>query len=166
MEIGTMIMNSLEKRIKKGMHEYMRVGESSLVTMKKVFLDIATENILLTGQYENLVNDFGFLLDYLEKCTDFTLIGKIKMYNTYIQKMIQYFNLNTGRNGKKIKSIVVPNFTHERKEFKLIEEKNQIIFTHGYDANHTGKEAAIALFQYIDSNFIKEKSPYKVKDKG
>ncbi|MCI8347688.1 MAG: hypothetical protein HFJ12_07080 [Bacilli bacterium] len=170
MSIQTYIISSLEDRINKKISSNIMKNEPSLLVIKKSLLEVAVENILLTENQDDLVDDFGFLLDHLEKSTDFTLISKVKMYNIYIQKMTRFFNLNVewnnvGWNNKKIKNIVVPNFTHEGKEFQLIEEKDQIIFTHGYDALHSGKEAAIALFQYIDSNLNKERTLHKVKGK-
>lgn len=168
MEIGTLIHSSLESRIQKRMFQNIKLGENSLVTMKKSFLDVATENILLTGNQDDLVDDFGFLLDYLEKCTSFTEIGKVRMYGIYIKMMTQIFNNHRiiDQSQKKLISETIPNFTNEGRSWRIVEEEDTIFFTHGYDATHSGKEAAIALFQYIDSNFIKKKAPYKVKDKG
>lgn len=166
MNVGAYITSSLENRIHQKILSNMSMQQNPLSTVKKALMEVAVENIILSQNQDDLVEDFGFLLDHLEKCTDLTLISKVKMYNTYIQTMTQFFNLNAGRNGKTIECKTVPNFTYMGQEFQLVEEKNRIIFTHGYDATHSGKEAAIALFQYIDSNFIKKKAPYKVKDKG
>lgn len=165
MSIQTYIISSLEDRINQKVLSNMKINESPLLTIKKTLLEVAVENILLTEDQDDLVEDFGFLLDHLEKSTDFTLISKVRMYNIYIQKMILFFNLSAGMNDKKIENMIVPNFTHEKREFQLQEEKDRIIFTHGYDALHSGKEAAVALFQYIDSNLNKEKTLHKVKDK-
>lgn len=167
MEIETMIHSSLEQRIQKGMMENSKIGESSLVTMKNVFFDVAADNILLTGHEEDLVDDFGFLLDYLEECTDFTVIGKVKMYGSYIKMMSQIYNNYIpnflDQTKKRLVVEAIPNFTNQATSWQLKEEENDIIFTYGYDVTHPGKEAAVALFHYIDSNFIKKSTPSKIK---
>lgn len=165
MEIGTLIHSSLESRIQNRMFQSIKLGENSLVTMKKVFLEVATENILLTGNQDDLIDDFGFLLDHLEKCTSFTEIGKVGMYEIYIKMMTQIFNNYRliDKSQKKLISETIPNFTNEGRPWRIVEEEDTIFFTHGYNVTHSGKEAAIALFHYIDSNFIKKNVPSKIK---
>lgn len=159
MKIENYLASALEERIDQLFYQKMELDKNPLLTMKEVFLEVALENIVKLGNNDDLVDDFGFLLDYFEEISNLIIIEKVVMYNTYICKMREYFNMCYQITKKTIVDYLIPSSD----QFELEVREDAIIFRHGYSASTSGKEAAIALFKYIDDNFIREKSPVKEK---
>lgn len=160
MKIEEYLASNLEWRIDQKFFQKMELGKSLLFIIKEVFLEVALENIIETGNNDNLVDDFAFLLDHFEEISDLILIRKVQMYNTYIRKLTEYFNMCYKDTNKTIIDSVVPSSDH----FEIKDMGNHLIFLHGYSAKTSGKEATITLFDYIEKHFINDKcSKKKVK---
>lgn len=151
MGIDDILKKETEKRI---LH-----GENGLVALKNSIFDVTFNLISLVEEKTCSIDDFGVMLDKIDKYSDLGLIGKVIFYNKYINTIIDLFNKNN-KDGMKFINYTIPEYK-SKSEIKAF--GSEIIFIHGYNNEISVKDDVILLFDYIDKNYIMMDNNIKVK---